>query len=328
MSKQTENTPLNKVIDAAKKEETNLSLKPELDEKNFVNENLSDEKSQDVYDALARLLKSIPMSILKTTIANYIQFVNMYIEKVFEKVGIELTKPIQPQMENSVDIARKISMIGAEVMTDPVIQAQIQRVFASYEILLREILKRMMGLIWERVEEGVDKGTAVYEKATTKVGNATLNAIQSLIPGAGNVIGIIRSIHAFVINMQEINHEGMKFFTNTMTKLLVILNKVSIPGLDALDGSITAFVAARKAYDKALSKIDGLSAKLEQGNKLVGELDKMSEKIENGKVGAADVGAKALSNVPEIPKVPEIKAPEIKAPEIKAPEIPKVPQIK
>ena len=311
MSNKSQKTPLNKVIDAAKKEETNLSLKPELDEKNFVNKNLSPEKSQDVYDALARLLKSIPMSILKTTIANYIQFVNMYIEKVFEKVGIELTKPIQPQMEKSVDVARKISMVGAEVMTDPTIQAQIKKVFESYEMLLREILKRMMGLIWERVEEGVNKGTEMYEKATTKIGNATLNAIQALIPGAGNIIGIIRSIHTFVINMQEINHEGMKFFTNTMSKLLVILNKVSVPGLEALDGSVSAYVAAKNAYEKALGKIDGLSAKLEQGNQLVGELDKISEKIESGKTSAADVGAEALSKAPEVPKVPEIKAPEV-----------------
>jgi len=299
------------VEDAANEDPVKLSLKPDLDVNNFVNKNLSTEKSQDVYNALARLLKSVPTAIIKTTIANYVQFVNMYVEKVFEKVGIELTKPIQPQMEKSVDIARKIAMVGAEVMTDPVIQAQIKKTFESYETLLREILKRMMGLIWERVDEGVDKGTEMYEKASTKVGNATLNAIQSLVPGAGNVMGLIRSVHAFVINMQEINHEGMKFFTNTMTKLLVILNKVSVPGLDALDGSVSTFVAARKAYDKALAKIDALSAKLEQGNKLVGELDKISEKIESGKVSAMDVGASALSKVPEVPKVPEIKAPEI-----------------
>ena len=138
------------VEDAANEDPVKLSLKPDLDVNNFVNKNLSTEKSQDVYNALARLLKSVPTAIIKTTIANYVQFVNMYVEKVFEKVGIELTKPIQPQMEKSVDIARKIAMVGAEVMTDPVIQAQIKKTFESYETLLREILKRMMGLIWRR----------------------------------------------------------------------------------------------------------------------------------------------------------------------------------
>ena len=124
----------------------------------------------------------------------------------------------------------------------------------TYLDFIKEFMRMVMAAVKERAFEAIDTGSQVAEKVWIKFGNAVLNAIQSVIPGVGNVMGLIRSIHGVVIGIQEATKEGTDFYLQTQSKFINIMRKISTPAFDGAESSIDAFQTAQKLYFKAKSK--------------------------------------------------------------------------
>ncbi len=223
--------------------------------------------SEHLIPALARFYTAIPRLAFKKSLDSFTLFVTVFLDKGFEKFGIVFNELEGPEYEKNIDkakvVARKVATVYKDIFTDPAMLGIIKDMLATYLKFLKEFMKMFMALIKERMMEMVDTGSQVSEKVWIKFGNAVLNAIQSVLPGVGNIMGLIRSIHGVVIGIQEASKEGMDFYLKTNSRIINIMKKISSPTLDAADKSVDAYETAYKLYQKATKSIDDLANTIE-----------------------------------------------------------------
>jgi hypothetical protein len=245
--------------------------------------------SEHFIPALARFNTAVPRLALKKSLDAFVVFVTVFLDKTFEKFGIvfeELEGPIyEKNIEKGKHTARKIATVYKDIFTDPELLSIIKEMLKTYLDFIKEFLRMVMLMVKERAYEAVDTGSQVAEKAWIKFGNAVLNAVQSLIPGVGNVMGLIRSIHGIVIGVQEASKKGMDFYLETQGKFIDVMRKVSPPGFTAAHASIDAFNTAKGLYAKATKSIDDLAGSVEGlGDGILdprtADVDKIAEDIE------------------------------------------------
>ena len=186
-------------------------------------------------------------------------------------------------------------LVYKDIFTDPELLRIVKQMLKTYLDFIKDFLRMVMLMVKERAYEAVDTGSAVAEKTWIKFGNAVLNAIQSVIPGVGNVMGLIRSIHGIVIGIQEASKKGMDFL-ETQSKFIDVMRKINGP-VTAAGTSIDAFNTARGLYTKATKAIDELagtvegaadgikqldpSETLKAADKFAKEIEKKQENIDN-----------------------------------------------
>jgi hypothetical protein len=245
--------------------------------------------SEHFIPALARFNTAVPRLALKKSLDAFVVFVTVFLDKTFEKFGIvfeELEGPIyEKNIEKGKHTARKIATVYKDIFTDPELLSIIKEMLKTYLDFIKEFLRMVMLMVKERAYEAVDTGSQVAEKAWIKFGNAVLNAVQSLIPGVGNVMGLIRSIHGIVIGVQEASKKGMDFYLETQAKFIDVMRRVSPPGFTAAHASIDAFNTAKGLYAKATKSIDDLAGSVEGlGDGILdprtADVDKIAEDIE------------------------------------------------
>ena len=245
--------------------------------------------SEHFIPALARFNTAVPRLALKKSLDAFVVFVTVFLDKTFEKFGIvfeELEGPIyEKNIEKGKHTARKIATVYKDIFTDPELLSIIKEMLKTYLDFIKEFLRMVMLMVKERAYEAVDTGSQVAEKSWIKFGNAVLNAVQSLIPGVGNVMGLIRSIHGIVIGVQEASKKGMDFYLETQGKFIDVMRKVSPPGFTAAHASIDAFNTAKGLYAKATKSIDDLAGSVEGlGDGILdprtADVDKIAEDIE------------------------------------------------
>ena len=223
--------------------------------------------SEHMIPALARFYTAIPRLAFKKSLDSFTLFVTVFLDKGFEKFGIVFNELEGPEYEKNIDkakvVARKVATVYKDIFTDPAMLGIIKDMLATYLKFLKEFMKMFMALIKERMMEMVDTGSQVSEKVWIKFGNAVLNAIQSVLPGVGNIMGLIRSIHGVVIGIQEASKEGMDFYLHTQSRIMNIMKRISTPTFDAADKSVDAFETAYKLYKKATKSIDDLANTIE-----------------------------------------------------------------
>ena len=223
--------------------------------------------SEHLIPALARFYTAIPRLAFKKSLDSFTLFVTVFLDKGFEKFGIVFKELEGAEYDKNIDkakvVARKVATVYKDIFTDPELLKIVKDMLAIYLKFLKEFMKMFMALVKERALDAVDTGSQVAEKVWIKFGNAVLNAIQSVIPGVGNVMGLIRSIHGVVIGVQEASKEGMDFYLQTQSRILNIMKKISTPSFDAADKSIDAFETAYKLYKKATNAIDDLANTIE-----------------------------------------------------------------
>jgi hypothetical protein len=233
--------------------------------------------SEHMIPALARFNTAVPRLALKKSLDAFVIFVTVFLDKTFEKFGVvfeELEGPVYDKnIEKGKHVARKVATVYKDIFTDPELLSIIKEMLKTYLDFIKEFLRMVMLMVKERAYEAVDTGSAVAEKAWIKFGNAVLNAIQSLIPGVGNVMGLIRSIHGIVIGVQEASKKGMDFYLETQAKFIDVMRKVSPPGFTAAHASIDAFNTAKGLYTKATKSIDELAGTVEGAADGIKQLD-------------------------------------------------------
>ena len=257
--------------------------------------------SEHMIPALARFNTAIPRLAFKKSLDAFVIFVTVFLDKTFEKFGIVFNELEGPEYDKNIEkgkeVARKVATVYKDIFTDPELLRIVKQMLKTYLDFIKDFLRMVMLMVKERAYEAVDTGSAVAEKTWIKFGNAVLNAIQSVIPGVGNVMGLIRSIHGIVIGIQEASKKGMDFYLETQAKFIDVMRKISGPSFTAAGASIDAFNTARGLYTKATKAIDELagtvegaadgikqldpSETLKAADKFAKEIEKKQENIDN-----------------------------------------------
>ena len=172
--------------------------------------------SEHFIPALARFNTAVPRLAFKKSLDAFVVFITVFLDKTFEKFGVVFEELEGPEYDKNIEkgkeVARKVATVYKDIFTDPELLRILKDMLSKYLDFIKEFLRMIMLMVKERAYEAVDTGSAVAEKTWIKFGNAVLNAIQSVIPGVGNVMGLIRSIHGVVIGVQEATKKGTDFF--------------------------------------------------------------------------------------------------------------------
>ena len=245
--------------------------------------------SEHFIPALARFNTAVPRLAFKKSLDAFVVFITVFLDKTFEKFGVVFEELEGPEYDKNIEkgkeVARKVATVYKDIFTDPELLRILKDMLSKYLDFIKEFLRMVMLMVKERAYEAVDTGSAVAEKTWIKFGNAVLNAIQSVIPGVGNVMGLIRSIHGVVIGVQEATKKGTDFFLETQSKFIDVMRKISGPSFTAAGASIDAFNTAKGLYSKASKQIDELAGKVEGlGDGILdprtADVDKIAEDIE------------------------------------------------
>lgn len=281
-------------------------------------------KVPSVNTAILNSLQALPITILKNATKTYILLMNKAVEKYLAMAGVTpdidgkaLDKQIVKSSElfskgvrivgkSSKEIIKDCAVLINEVLADKDLKLQIKKMMDTMvdlsKIQLRSVLKlgdEALPLIRDKADEVVDIATSTGENLGKSGIRAGLNAAQA-IPGAGQVISIIRMIHAITMPAFKLFEKMTNLWIDTLKKVIKSTEKLQ-PGLTmGLDKAVDAFNAAKEAQILAAKKIMAMSMKVED------KINKTSNKV-NAMISKL--------NVPQPPEIPKPQTPKLPNPQ-------------
>ena len=284
-----------------------------------------------INSAIFASLQALPITILQNASKTYILLMNKAVEKYLAMAGVtpEIDgKELDQQIKKSADLFSKgVRIVGKSskevikngailinaVLTDKELQGEIKKMMDSMVKLSRVQMKSILQLgdeaiplLREKADEVVDIASSTGENIGKSGIRAGLNAAQA-IPGAGQVISVIRMIHAITMPAFKLAEKMTNLWIDTLKKVIKSMQKLQLPITDGLDKAVDAFVAAKNTQVLAAEKIQAMS------NNVVSKINETSNKV-NTMIENFD------KSVPKPPKTPEL-------PNVQAPKIPKPPQL-
>ena len=243
-------------------------------------------------------LQALPITILKNATKTYVVLMNKAVEKYLAMAGVTPDidgKDLDQQITKSADLFSKGTRIvgkaskeiikdGAvllnDVLADKDLQKQIKKMGDTMvdlsKIQLRSLLKlgdEALPLIKDKADEAVGIATNTGENLGKSGIRAGLNAAQA-IPGAGQVISIIRMIHAITMPAFKLFEKMTNLWIDTLSKVIRSSEKLQ-PGLTlGLDKAVDLFKQAKDAQTLAAQKIISMS------DNVVGKINKTSNNVD------------------------------------------------
>ena len=277
-------------------------------------------------NAVFSSLSQLPVTIIKNASKTYVLLMNKAVEKYLAMAGVTPDidgKALDEQILKSSDLFSKgMKIVGVAskemikdgakitnaILNDDELKSQIKKmqdaITEMSKVQLKSLLQigdEALPLVRAKADEVVD----IAEKTQESIGKAGiragLNAAQA-VPGAGQVISVVRMIHAVTMPAFKLFERMTNLMIDTLNKVMDSAERVQ-PGLTlGLDKAVGAFVAAKDAQQLAAKKIMAMS------NKVESKINETSNKINN---------VISKINVPQQPKLPQ---------QPKIPQQPKLPQ--
>ncbi len=228
--------------------------------------------------AMILSISNLPKSLANKLISKYLAAVKGFADSYLSFAGIDSTttpKAMEEQMKQSGQAIRnsaRVTISGAEMLLkDEEIKESLGNLLQSivklsenYVKLLVEGLKEQIPVIEEQGEKYIETVKSVVNGVIKGGINAGLNALQG-IPGIGQVVSLTRLVHSITMPMFVITEKFTDFAISTTDKVLNILKKLSIPGIEALDSTASVFIKAKDAQDTFKRKLLNMSESI-QGN--------------------------------------------------------------
>jgi hypothetical protein len=275
-----------------------------------------------INSAIFASLQALPITILQNASKTYILLMNKAVEKYLAMAGVtpEIDgKELDQQIKKSADLFSKgVRIVGKSskevlkdgavlinaVLNDKELQGEIKKMMDSMVKLSRVQMKSILQLGDEAIPLLRAKADEVVEIASSTSENigksgirAGLNAAQA-IPGAGQVISIIRMIHAVTMPAFKLAEKMTNLWIDTLNKVIKSMQKLQLPMTDSLDKAVDAFVAAKNTQEIAAKKIQAMS------NQVVGKINDASNKV-NKMIENFDKNIPKQPNMPQAPELPK-----------------------
>ena len=255
--------------------------------------------------ALERLAGSVPKLLVKSLISSYLKFVTILIDGIFKQIGIIVEDPssFEKNLKDAKHRIRIMAYILNEVLKDPVVRAQLNELALNLNnSVLRPFLIAAVATMEElgpSIDEASDRLHDKARKGLRKLGDAVIGAAEDVIgttPYIGNVWNATSGIANALQGVQAVVDTSVDSILEATLRVLMIMQKVQAPGMNAVDSFIDFAVNAKKAIDSVKNKVDSLNANLNnvkfEPDALMNKRDIMLEL--NNK--AIDAGTKPATN--------------------------------
>lgn len=253
--------------------------------KSFVN-------SPEPATALKRLAEDLPINILRRVIFNYLNTVVSILTAMGRIVGLELTKTvsdkdIEKKSKEATENAVTITKLYAEIFKDERVRRNIKDLAITLnESALRPFLigalltfEEMKPAIDQAKEELIDK----YKEGLRRLGDGTTDALENVIsgiPGYGNAWSAFSGAMSAVQAVQASVDTSAAIILQTTYRILQLMKKTNVPGLDAVNSLIETGIKAQNLLNDVTNKVDSVNAK-------VGDIVHVPKPMETTKTFAA-----------------------------------------
>ena len=221
--------------------------------------------------ALERLAGSVPKLLVKSLISSYLKFVTILIDGIFKQIGIIIEDPssFEKNLKDAKHRIRIMAYILNEVLKDPVVRAQLNELALNLnDSVLRPFLIAAVATMEElgpSIDEASNRLHDKTRKGFRKLGDAVIGAAEDVIgttPYIGNVWNATSGIANALQGVQAVVDTSVDSILEATLRVLMIMQKVQAPGMNAVDSFIDFAINGKKAIDSVKNKVDSLTANL------------------------------------------------------------------
>ena len=239
----------------------NKSLQERV-ENEFVN-------SKSVKESVVRLMTEPTIAIIRRVIGKFIGLIISIMDKMLAFLGIALTEPdkIYENADKGKEKAKLISIIMLKILDDPEIKENIKELaIALNDSALKPFLaiaiitmKQMTPALKEAQDQLIEQMKEGLKRAGDGAWDAAENVIAG-IPGFGNAWSAFSGIMSVVQAGQNIVEMNVKVILEITYRLIKLLRKVNVPGLNALDSFLDVGLKSYKFFTDIAGKFDAFTA--------------------------------------------------------------------
>ena len=229
--------------------------------------------SNNIAQSILRLSTDPPAAVVRRLVSKFIGLLVSIMDRMLELLGVSLTDPdkLYENIDKAKHNATLLTMIMIYILEDPVIRENIKQVaIALNDSALKPFLavalitlKEMKPAIDEAEQELIER----MKEGLRRAGDGATDALENVIsgiPGIGNTWSAISGIASAVQSGQAIVETNLLLILETTYRILELLRKTNIPGLESVDSFIDFGLGAYNTYTDVTNKFDEINATVQQ----------------------------------------------------------------
>ena len=233
--------------------------------------------SPEPFTALKRLLENIPTGVMRRLIFNYLTTIVSILSAMGKVVGLELSTVTDDQIEAKSKEATKnavtITNLYLRILEDPEVRKNIKSLaIALNDSALRPFLLTALITV-DQMKPAIDKASeelvGKYTEGLRRLGDGTTDALENVvsgIPGAGNAWSAFSGAMSVLQGIQASLNTSAAIVVSTTYRLLQIMKKINVPGLDAVNSLIELGIKGQNTLNDVTDKVDAANAMIMNQN--------------------------------------------------------------
>ena len=229
--------------------------------------------SNNIAQSILRLSTDPPAAVVRRLVSKFIGLLVSIMDRMLELLGVSLTDPdkLYENIDKAKHNATLLTMIMIYILEDPVIRENIKQVaIALNDSALKPFLavalitlKEMKPAIDEAEQELIER----MKEGLRRAGDGATDALENVIsgiPGVGNAWSAISGVASAVQSGQAVVETNLMLILETTYRILELLRKTNIPGLESVDSFIDFGLGAYNTYTDVTNKFDEINATVQQ----------------------------------------------------------------
>ena len=229
--------------------------------------------SNNVGQSILRLSTDPPVAVVRRLVSKFIGLLVSIMDRMLELLGVSLTDP--DKLYENADKAKRnatlLTMIMIYILEDPVIRENIKQVaLALNDSALKPFLAVAL-ITLKEMKPAIDEAEADLiermKEGLRRAGDGATDAIENVItgiPGIGNAWSAFSGITSALQSGQAVVETNLILILETTYRILELLRKTNVPGLESVDSFIDFGLGAYNTYTNVTNKFDEINATVQQ----------------------------------------------------------------
>lgn len=229
--------------------------------------------SNNIAQSILRLSTEPSVAVVKRLVSKFIGLLVSIMDRMLELLGVSLTDPdkLYENIDKAKYNANFLSMIMVYILEDTDIKENLKDVVkALNHATLKPFLAYALITLKEMepaIDEAEQKLFERMKEGLRRAGDGATDALENVIsgiPGIGNTWSAISGIASTVQSGQAIVETNLLLILETTYRILELLRKTNIPGLESIDSFMEFGLKAYNTYTDVKNTFDRLNATAQQ----------------------------------------------------------------
>tara|TARA_B110000261_G_scaffold162601_1_gene206597 strand:+ start:3103 stop:4164 length:1062 start_codon:yes stop_codon:yes gene_type:complete len=229
--------------------------------------------SKNVGQSILRLSTDPPIAVVRRLVSKFIGLLVSIMDRMLELLGVSLTDPdkLYENIDKAKHNATLLTMIMIYILEDPVIRENIKQVaIALNDSALKPFLAVAL-ITLKEMKPAIDEAEADLiermKEGLRRAGDGATDALENVItgiPGIGNTWSAISGVTSAIQSGQAVVETNLILILETTYRILELLRKTNVPGLESVDSFIDFGLGAYNTYTNVTNKFDEINATVQQ----------------------------------------------------------------